>query len=280
MIQEPAKLLELFGRHLVALCISVTDLGPNIKDSKERYLIFPGVLLCIEDIFFYLTAGHILSRIDDAISQNAIRIEKACLVDIWGSGRITDYPIPFDFHNAPHYYIVDDKLGLDFGIIILDEYYVRLIAANKVIAIFEKNWAKQHTVDYEFYFLLGFPVDFTSQELTGNGDLELSPILIPVQVMDHVPDDISQISSHRFYGKIDDDLPFSIEGMSGGPIFGFNTEREMRYWIVALQSAWYPQRKIIVGCTIPIIGNMITDLVHRARKESDESEDSGTNTKA
>jgi hypothetical protein len=39
----------------------------------------------------------------------------------------------------------------------------------------------------------------------------------------------------------------SIRGMSGCPIFGFATDEEgnWRHWIVAVQSGWYPNCRII-----------------------------------
>jgi hypothetical protein len=45
----------------------------------------------------------------------------------------------------------------------------------------------------------------------------------------------------------------SIEGMSGGPIFGFrkNAQGQFLFHVVALQSRWDENQRIIFGCSLP-----------------------------
>jgi hypothetical protein len=68
----------------------------------------------------------------------------------------------------------------------------------------------------------------------------------------------------RFVGQIGNDLPFkSIEGMSGGVIFGFQTKPRLRYWIVAIQSSWERQTRTVYGCSLPVLASLMT---HWARE--------------
>jgi hypothetical protein len=41
-------------------------------------------------------------------------------------------------------------------------------------------------------------------------------------------------------GKITAEIPFNVEGMSGGPIFGiFDHPTEVYYVVVAMQNSWH-----------------------------------------
>jgi hypothetical protein len=52
--------------------------------------------------------------------------------------------------------------------------------------------------------------------------------------------------------------------MSGGPIFGFIIGEQIRYWTVALQSAWYSEARVVVGCPISIIAGLISSYMDQA----------------
>jgi hypothetical protein len=43
------------------------------------------------------------------------------------------------------FFIDDCEEGLDFGVVALRPYCVRLLAANGLVALDEKNWSHQHT---------------------------------------------------------------------------------------------------------------------------------------
>ncbi|MGH7193449.1 MAG: hypothetical protein ACREJM_07930, partial [Candidatus Saccharimonadales bacterium] len=46
----------------------------------------------------------------------------------------------------------------------------------------------------------------------------------------------------------------TIEGMSGGPIYGFRFDDRgnLRYHIVALQSSWLPKQRVIFACPFAV----------------------------
>jgi hypothetical protein len=48
--------------------------------------------------------------------------------------------------------------------------------------------------------------------------------------------------------------------MSGGPIFGLKFEGEQtKYWIVAIQSSWLSDERIVFGCPLPIFASMMVE---------------------
>jgi hypothetical protein len=59
--------------------------------------------------------------------------------------------------------------------------------------------------------------------------------------------------------------------MSGGPIFGFfkGADGRWQYWIVALQSRWNEERRIIFACPVPVIAEVVErDLQRHAESQT------------
>lgn len=247
--------LEFFARHLVALGVTHRLRGDNPSD-EPRFAAYSGTLAIIRDQLHFLTAGHVLRNLQDAMASSAVEIEQAVLVDTFGSGRISNLPIPFDLKSASKFFIDED--GLDFGVIALSSYYGRLLAANGSVALDANNWLRQPQI-FEGYALLGLPAELTSERLSGYGDATMYPTMLGFRRLD------SQDSGSkypRFVGQLDDGLSIgSVEGMSGGPILGFRRDDQgrRRYWIIALQSAWKPGTRIIYGCPLSVIGEIVND---------------------
>ena len=65
----------------------------------------------------------------------------------------------------------------------------------------------------------------------------------------------------RFVATLPDGLPLkSVSGMSGGPISGFRREPQFaRTWIVALQSSWVPERRIVYACPLPLLASLMIE---------------------
>lgn len=90
------------------------------------------------------------------------------------------------------------------------------------------------------YEMLGFPADLV-KEVNSTGLISIHCVSIEVEARELTAGEVPK--PHLFYGLISDvtqsDLEglSKIDGMSGGPIFGFAYKKsELRYWIVALQS--------------------------------------------
>ena len=101
-----------------------------------------------------------------------------------------------------------------------------------------------------------------------------SPTLAPVQRIDLSPDEMPKSIYPWFVGVVGAaaGLP-NIEGMSGGPIFGFykGSDERWQYWIVALQSRWNEERRIIFGCPVPVIAHVVEEQIKRYEAEMRQS---------
>lgn len=273
--QDAERALEFFCRHLVVLCITYRLAGNESSSKKPLFFACSGILLCIRGHCSFLTAGHALKELTDLQSRGEIIIESAVLADTFGPDAICDRPIPLDFSNEPKFFIDDEKEGLDFGLIALRPYYVRLLAAHKIKALFEENWATQDRVQFDGHVMLGTPAEFVSCELVGpGGDFQVigtvAPTMIGVRRLSEAPEGSPATRYPRFVGEVQQGLPLSsLEGMSGGPIMGFRNGPPSSYWIVAIQSSWLKTRRVVFGCPIPVLAGLLTQWIDELAASGD-----------
>jgi hypothetical protein len=247
--------LQFFCRHLVALCVTFRRKG----EDGDRFSAYSGTLIMLHNTVFFLTAGHILEDLEEARKSDDVEFSSAVLADTFGLKRISNLPIPFDLKGAKFFHINDAEEGLDFGVIPLSSYYVRLLAANGVVALEEVNWARQDRVTFDAYAMLGFPEEFVSENVNDAGEGFVYPTMFRVHRLEPPPEDTPVTRHPRFVGRIDQELPLnSVKGMSGGPIFGFSIGTETRYWVVALQSTWRPTSRTVYGCSLPALASLMT----------------------
>jgi len=269
------KTLEFFCRHLVALCVTYRQVNNGIPLEKTSFFAYPGIVICIRGFCSFLTAGHALKDLNAHLESGDILVESAVLADTFGPGAISEEPIPFDLLNEPRFFIEDKKEGLDFGLIALKPYYVALLAKHGIIALFEENWVNQRNVQFDSYTMLGLPEEFVTCDrsiLEGDSAVigKVSPTMIGVKAIDHVPETTKPTTYPRFIGQLHKNLPLSsIVGMSGGPIFGFRHGPPMTYWVVAIQSSWLPSEGIVFGCPLPVLAELLTTWIDDLSK-SDE----------
>ena len=129
--------------------------------------------------------------------------------------------------------------------------------------------------------MIGLP-NCEAEQLTfneGNRDAIVTfqnPVLIFLQSCD-IPNDVAPSSRPQFCGRINSNVNLSsIVGMSGGPIIGFrrNTDGQLAYWPVAVQSRWLPERKIVIGSLIAPIAADVEEWIQRAI-DQEHAEQSG-----
>ena len=268
--QTMQKALQFFCRHLIGLCVTYRYKNMSPEEA-DHFASYSGTLFMIDRGVFFLTAGHILKDLEAARSSDDIEITSTVIADTFGPNLICDFPIPFDLTAARIFFIDDNSEGLDLGVIALDPYYVRLLATNGVVALSEENWIHQPRLEFDFYFMLGLPEELASKRVPDSGDAQAAPVMLPVRRLAAPPPDRRPTQHPQFVGQLDQALQLqSVKGMSGGPIIGFKYGAEgVRYWVVALQSSWDPQRRIVYGCSLPILASMMTRWAADARDGQD-----------
>ncbi len=242
-----------FCRHLVVICVTYQVTG----EQEPHFFAAPATVICFGAVPNLLTAGHVVKDLTRLFANKSVGVTNCCLADTFGNDTVSDHPIPFDFESAAKGYI--DKDGLDFGLVALNDRYVRLLEANKIVALYRENWTYTDDQSFNFYAVLGLPSEFTSFDPKA-ADLtaKVTPTLLIVDELAELPDGVKSTKYDRFAGLIRPvDGISDLKGMSGGPILGFKIGPPMRYWVVAIQSSWIKSRRITFGCPISLIVRIV-----------------------
>ena len=97
----------------------------------------------------------------------------------------------------------------------------------------------------------------------------MRPAMIHIKRSDLLPEQVAITKFPQFIGQLDQKFDIdSIVGMSGGPIIGVgeDTQGNYCYWIVAIQSRWLPERKIVFGCSLPVLGELVEAELQRVKE--------------
>jgi hypothetical protein len=264
-IDKAKAFMKFMGRHLVVM----TGLYESYKDGKLFHtgiFAFSGFILNLHDRIFWITAGHCLAdKFDVPIKDGTLKILTCGFADYFGDKVINADPIPYSYAPGNAFYIDDDTRGLDFAAIPLPDLTVKALIANGVKAIGRENWISQTDLTFEHYKIMGVPTHLTECQVSPSGRVVsgIQPAMITIDRVD--PNSIpGPLPDKWFVGQIPDDVKIqSIEGMSGGPIYGFRqkTEGQWLYYVVALQSRWRLKERITFGCSAPLFAEMLYETV-------------------
>jgi len=248
------------SRHLVSLSCVYHHLDEQGKvTGKARLLACSGFVMSFGEVWYLITAGHVISgknSLDELFNSPRVRVDECFLVDFFGLEAKHRNTIPFDYRGSIRYGV--DVDGVDWGFVMLTSNERRLLEANGIVAVAEVNWMRQDRVkDWLAYLLLGIPNETVepdaalgSEKADSYGKAGIA--LLHIRKLDALPDGAEITAAPRFVGEITNlgDLK-SVEGMSGGPIFGFAlVDGHLHYWVVAIQSSWF-RKKYVFGTPLP-----------------------------
>jgi len=266
----------VLGRHLVCLAFTYAWLDEKGNTyGKQHFYACTAFVIEIDGIWFLTTAGHVLKEdIHDPVKKGQIKILSCKFADYFGMNAKVRIPTPFEYEGALKTWVDDRKIGLDLGLIHLRQQYRDQMAANGVLPVAEENWSGQGPLDFDACGLYGFPSDLTHK---GSPAVEtdeamqgsVHPVYISLQPEPNPGVPIPKSILPWFVGRLNPHpaVP-DIKGMSGAPIFGFRRGRDgqLRHWIIALQSRWDRDKKIIFGCPVPNFAEIVQALLRRNRE--------------
>ena len=187
------------------------------------------------------------------------------MIDSLGLGVRYRDPIPFDYITSRPVCLSENG-DFDYGVISLSSYYKKLLEANHIQPLNEEVWKKQ-PAKIDFYMLMGVPHQLTN--LAPN-NIEITTTLHKIELLDKKPDEFPDTDTPLLYGRITlDESVTSIEGMSGGPIFGFlkNDKNELTYWLIAIQSTWLKKTKFIKACPTNLLGRFLEETLKKRNND-------------
>lgn len=256
-------LLKAVGRHFVTLSCMQTPPGA----SEEHVVLFSGFVIAVDEVWFYITAGHVPRWIQSSI-------EAGGKFDVWRLGDQTAQSpfkgigIPFDF-VAEHWVILEDEaVGLDYAALPLRELYCRALEGGGVIPIRKDAWG-DHVTEYDQWVLVGVP----AETVMHNGVSLITAKVVSVALEEaETPNGAGTKAENQFYGRLVDGseaVVRNVEGMSGGPIFATKrVDDKVKYTVIGVQSAWYKSARIIAACPFSSLGFGLENAIRTAKNES------------
>ena len=260
MAKETAELGSYLMKYVVAL--GWIDRTPGDRAQKNAGggtpMFVTTFIIEAKGMWFLITAGHILQAIETA-RENGQQLANFQLHDGLSSDSAHLQPIPFPIDGqtkmAYWHEEIGSGAGADYGIIPLSSLISDALKANGKMAI-RQPWMQELPSTFDSYCMLGIPSEFQEEGTFATAvEVGISGAMISVRKIDTPPEHMRS-AIPRFYGKIATDLrdkeglPLKdIDGMSGGPIFGFvKSEKGMELWVVAIQSSWDAKTGTIAGC--------------------------------
>jgi hypothetical protein len=246
--ENKERMVSFFYQHIVPIYFCFE------KEDKKRQFILTSFVFSVSDYWFLITAGHCIKQIKEELIDKGWTLSICSLIDFLGINARFKDPIPFSFDINKAFYFpeINDDYSFDYGVYPLSRYFKELLLSNNIQSLNEEVWKKQ-PVHIDKSALLGIP----SELLKFDQGIEIGSSFIYADIVEEKPDGFKDVSMPQIYAKIQMDNGIdSIEGMSGGPLFGFRKydNGEMRYWLLGLQSRWLPESHFIAVCPTKYIG--------------------------
>lgn len=266
------QMLSFFCNHFVSLVGSYVAIGDGEREAgEEQFFAFSGFILSVRGVWNLVTAGHSIEHLENGLQNGRLRLTCCCLADYFGDKPLVSEPTPFVYEGTEPLYLNKPDLGLDFALIVLRPFFQMSLEANGIRAISEENSVRQEADLCELFALIGLPTCLVenSKQLVSFRDRVagiVNPILVPVFPVQLHPEEMPATDFPWFVGEVGAAFALpDLDGMSGGPIFGFarNGQGQWHYWIVAVQSRWRPDRRIIFGCPVQIFAALVEQALQQ-----------------
>jgi hypothetical protein len=217
-----------------------------------RDAVATGFLLHHREVLLWVTAGHVVDKIRQVLSDannDILRMRWLDGCQIEGAESVVVHNRDLTTYSAR-------EQGMDFGVVALTGLdRDNLIGGGRVVVMTEQIWKNLHLAQPEGYYIVGYPQEWLEirrerlDEKRVRGSARANLACVPLERIEPPPD--GQPASfwndpEAFYGRI---LPFaddaagqpgSIVGMSGGPVLSIERDfgGDLRYRLFGIQSKW------------------------------------------
>lgn len=252
--EEPVEGLQGFcdaivRRHSVSAIFHIKCEGKRVGHVRS------GFLMKFDQDFIWVTAGHVLKDIFDAVDQGC----EVGLTTFVGGGTV-EYPLPFGFKRERCFW--HDEGCVDVGCVALTQDVGENLVKHGIVPIVPEGVGNRES-EADFYVVLGTPVETVGVEKRKQGEyVTLAPLPI---VLRRIED--------RMCGEIQSQFAFdasncevsvggepiqSVVGMSGGLVVGvFHQENGWGYGGMAVQSAWKKSSRTLYATPLDVVAVFI-----------------------
>ena len=279
-IENNARILSQdFYKHVLALRVIY-----NIE-GNEHIAFFSGTPLLYKGMHLWLTAGHVIKKIQDMLGNASVRVRNMSWFDHHENEDAGAIPVG-DFNELSTCFTNNKNIG-DIGIVKPTQLTIQNLKANKNLQwLTEDMWKNVEKVEPDGYYLVGIPHEMTTFQVEQvgtrcEGKAGVYFLCIPIErIESSVGCEPKEFWDYRdfIFAKV---IPVhkqngeqlqSIEGMSGGLVFSVEIESitksgasGIRYRVFGIQSSWLPESKVIRATPI---GNVVDYLKQNIDKLS------------
>lgn len=258
------RILKTVGRHFVTLsCVQRVPSTPG-----EKIHIISGFLVEVTGVWFYVTAGHILRYIRKSLATG-------CTFDAWrlddqtAGNKFNGMAIPYLFNIESWLVLEDAEIGLDYAAVPLSGLYRQGLINGGATPIGKNAWS-DHVTEHDFWALVGVPSETVEYD---NETIITAQVVIALVTPANEPQMAQIKARNQFYAKLADGAEQyfkDVDGMSGGPIFAIKkVESIWKYWVIGVQSAWYPMSKILAACPFSTFGQVLENVVREVQQKEE-----------
>ncbi|MCB8925293.1 MAG: hypothetical protein H6652_06655 [Ardenticatenaceae bacterium] len=253
-----------FQKHLVGLLISISK-----NEKAHNNLVFTGFLLFYRERLLWITAGHVIDKIQEVLQEPNYDIVTMQWLD---GGKIPGAESVI-VHNRDLQFFSTYENDVDFGCVMIEGLdAANILQNNEVKVVTEQIWKNIHLSNPEGYYIVGYPEEWVETDLeSSSNNIMINKLFarvacLPVEKTDHPGKSVDPFwnNPEAFYGKIldysDQNQPNSISGMSGGPLLSIERDQngELRYYLFGLQHGWDKNKRIIRAESIQTILQIIS----------------------
>jgi hypothetical protein len=265
------SIADFMARHLVTKVAIASDKRSS-RLLPDDSVIGSGFMLVYRDIRIFVTAGHVIRDIE-AAHKNSDWITSVSMIDSIHSGALFKKgAVNLIFDRCPHHFFFENDGTIDYGFMLLHALPIAAIQANDIVPVNYERWRNPPEL-FDQYFLIGTPAEKVDiGQYPGTNQYGVRSIRAAmIEVKRIVPPAGSIDTSTMIYGKIDltkpdDEEPLNdIRGMSGCPLLGIQFDGgKAHYWIIAIQSGWFEEQRIITACRLKPFAEHIRDSIDQA----------------
>ena len=269
--EDLQQILKYFGRHLVGIALAYRCRSENGDFEREtHYACLTAFVISVGQHWYLVTAGHNIEDWRPRMRQDRpIQIVAASLADYFGVDAIRTKPLQFNLFAQPMVHEWHQCADIDYAIIHINATLRASLAGNGILPL-HINESRTNYDDFYGFGMVGFPGEFCRPEdHEDHSELvaEVKPVLIPIR---HIPRSSPPNQNPVFEADVitmDDQT--SMDGMSGGPIFGYRMGGDdyTQYEVVAIQSQWNGEKRIL-ACPITLVMAKVRAVL-RASSEPD-----------
>lgn len=219
-----------------------------------------GFIAEVENEWLYVTAGHILRRLERAINAGS-KFSTWRLGDDTARGEFQGLAIPFDFDPAEWIVIEDEDLGIDYAAVVLRPLYRAALHAGGARPLPNEAWGCDRS-EHDYWALIGVPSETVRYD--GKTIVSAKTVTLVLEPTES-PAGPSDKDQYRFYAKLvgdSQDAVQDVDGMSGGPLFALRAINGIwHYSVIGVQSGWFPGARVLIACPFNLFASVIVAAI-------------------